>query len=144
MLSIEFHFTVEKNETSLPWVVTICQKRIQKCRAKVFSCNRRTANLNTCKNHPIIAGIHMQIFTVTCTYLILESHFVEYTVCLTWSYPAKVTTFVSYFHCNGLLVKVLDSQPRGPAFKTTGWLQGRLGLSSIGGQSNEYQGCLGT
>ena len=26
--------------------------------------------------------------------------------------------------CNGLVVKVLDSQSRGPVFKTTGWLQG--------------------
>ena len=27
---------------------------------------------------------------------------------------------------NGLVVKTLDSQSRGPLFKTTGWLQGRL------------------
>ena len=32
---------------------------------------------------------------------------------------------------NGLVVKTLDSQSRGPVFKTTGWLQGRLSLSSF-------------
>ena len=32
---------------------------------------------------------------------------------------------------NGLVVKALDSQSRGPVFKTTGWLQGRLSLSSF-------------
>ena len=31
---------------------------------------------------------------------------------------------------NGLVVKVLDSQSRGPTFKTNGWLQGQLSLSS--------------
>ena len=31
----------------------------------------------------------------------------------------------------GLVVKVLDSKSRGPVFKTTGWLQGRLSLSSF-------------
>ena len=35
---------------------------------------------------------------------------------------------------NGLVVKVLDSQSRGPVIKTTGWLQGRLSLSSFQGQ----------
>ena len=29
---------------------------------------------------------------------------------------------------------VLDSQSRGPMFKTTGWLQGRLSLSSFQGR----------
>ena len=38
-----------------------------------------------------------------------------------------------------LVVKALDSQFRGPVFKTTGWLQGRLSLSSFRGRSNEYQ-----
>ena len=33
----------------------------------------------------------------------------------------------------GLLVKVLDSQSRGPMFKTTGWLRGWLSLSSFWG-----------
>ena len=32
---------------------------------------------------------------------------------------------------NHLVVKALDSQSRGPKFKTTGWLQGRLSLSSF-------------
>ena len=33
----------------------------------------------------------------------------------------------------GLVVKVLDSQSRCPVFKTTGWLQGQLSLSSFRG-----------
>ena len=32
---------------------------------------------------------------------------------------------------HGLVVKSLDSQSRGPVFKITGWLQGRLSLSSF-------------
>ena len=32
---------------------------------------------------------------------------------------------------DGLAVKALDSQSRGPVFKTTGWLQGWLSLSPI-------------
>ena len=39
----------------------------------------------------------------------------------------------SHVNSNGLVVKVLDSQSRGPMFKTTGWLQGWLSLSSIWG-----------
>ena len=35
---------------------------------------------------------------------------------------------------NGLVVKALDSQFRGPVFKTAGWLQGRLSLSSSRGR----------
>ena len=35
---------------------------------------------------------------------------------------------------NGLVVKALDSQSRGLVFKTTGWLQGQLSLSSFPGQ----------
>ena len=35
---------------------------------------------------------------------------------------------------DGLVVKSLDSQSRGPVFKTTGWLQGRLSLSSFQGR----------
>ena len=35
---------------------------------------------------------------------------------------------------NGLVVRALDSQSRGPVFKTTGWLQGRLSLSSFRGR----------
>ena len=34
----------------------------------------------------------------------------------------------------GLVAKVLDSQSRDPVFKTTGWLQGRLSLSSFQGR----------
>ena len=35
---------------------------------------------------------------------------------------------------SGLVVKALVSQSRGPMFKTTGWLQGRLSLSSFRGR----------
>ena len=41
------------------------------------------------------------------------------------------------------MVKVLDFQSRGPGFKTTGWLQGQLSLSSFRGRSAEYQELLG-
>ena len=45
---------------------------------------------------------------------------------------------------NGLVVKALDSQSRGPVFKTTEWLQGRLSLSSFQGRQNEYHEFLET
>ena len=35
---------------------------------------------------------------------------------------------------NGVVVKMLDSQFRGPVFKTTGWLQGQLSLSFLTGR----------
>ena len=38
------------------------------------------------------------------------------------------------FLSNGLVVKALDSQSRGPVFKTTGLLQGRLSRSSFRGR----------
>ena len=45
---------------------------------------------------------------------------------------------------NGLVVKALDSQSRGSMFKITGWLQHRLSLSSLRGQSNKYHEFLET
>ena len=45
---------------------------------------------------------------------------------------------------NELMVKILDSQSRGPQFKTTGWLLGQLSLSSFLGRSVEYLKLLGT
>ena len=57
-----------------------------------------------------------------------------------------ITVFLSVLKCilmicmnqmflwsNDLVVKALDSQSRGSMFKTTGWLQGQLSLSSLGG-----------
>ena len=41
------------------------------------------------------------------------------------------------FMSNGLMIKALDSQSRGPVFK------GRLSLSHFRGRSNEYQEFLG-
>ena len=35
---------------------------------------------------------------------------------------------------NGIVVKALDSISRGPVFKTSGWLQGRLSLSPFRGR----------
>ena len=36
-------------------------------------------------------------------------------------------------HVNGLVVKALNCQSKGPWFETSGWLQGRLSLSSFRG-----------
>ena len=44
----------------------------------------------------------------------------------------------------GIVVKALDSQSRGPKFKTAGWLQGQYSLSSFWGWLNKYQELLGT
>ena len=41
------------------------------------------------------------------------------------------TPYIWSLWTNGLVVKTLDSQSSGPVFKTTGWLQGRLSLSSF-------------
>ena len=52
--------------------------------------------------------------------------------------------FISFFPqklkqwSNGLVAKELDSRSRGPVFKTTGWLQGRLSLSSFRGFNPEH------
>ena len=40
---------------------------------------------------------------------------------------------------NGLVVKALDPQSRSSVFKTTGWLQGRLSLSSFRGTRNFWE-----
>ena len=45
-----------------------------------------------------------------------------------------VNYLVNYYMVNGLVVKALDSQSRGPVLKTAGWLQGRLNLSSSRGR----------
>ena len=47
---------------------------------------------------------------------------------------SKAYNFTKTLSSNGLVVKALDSQSRGPVFKTTGWLQGRLSLSSLQGR----------
>ena len=46
----------------------------------------------------------------------------------------KTSWLVILLWSDGLVVKLLDSQSRGPVFKTTRWLQGRLSLSSFRGQ----------
>ena len=45
---------------------------------------------------------------------------------------------------NDLVVKVLDSESRGPVLKTIEWFQSRLRFSSFRGQLNEYQEFVGT
>ena len=45
-----------------------------------------------------------------------------------------VVNFLLVLLFYGLVVKALDSQSRGPVFKTTGWFQGRLSLSSFQGR----------
>ena len=45
---------------------------------------------------------------------------------------------------DGLVVKALDVQSGGPEFKTSGWLQGQLRISSFRSQLNEYQELLET
>ena len=51
---------------------------------------------------------------------------------------AQAIVLVYFIHSciwsNGLVVKVLDSQSTSPVFKTTGWLQGWLNLSSFWGR----------
>ena len=48
---------------------------------------------------------------------------------------SALTTRPSLGASDGLVVKALDSQSRGPVIKTAGWLQGRLSLSSFRGHS---------
>ena len=45
---------------------------------------------------------------------------------------------------NDLVVRVQVYQTVGPRFKTMRWLKNCISLSSFKGQSNEYQGFLGT
>ena len=42
--------------------------------------------------------------------------------------------YIFFLWSNGLVVKMMDSRSRGSVFKTTGWLQGRLSLSSFRGR----------
>ena len=44
---------------------------------------------------------------------------------------------------HGLIIRVMDSPSKGLGFRTTGWLQRGLSLSSIQGQLNECQNVLG-
>ena len=52
---------------------------------------------------------------------------------------------ISFFQwSNGQVVKARDFQSKDSVFKTTGWLQSRLTLSSFRDRSNKYQEFLGT
>ena len=72
---------------------------------------------------PLVVGDHIQIQNQTGPHLIK------------WDKTGKVLEvcqFDQYAICvDGLVVKVLDSQFRGPVFKTGGWLQGQLSLPSF-------------
>ena len=57
-----------------------------------------------------------------------ENDLMHCKLCVKWKTKiASCDNFSLSF--SGLVVKWLDSQSRGPVFKTTGWLQGRLSLS---------------
>ena len=43
-----------------------------------------------------------------------------------------------------VVIRALDSQSSSPGFKTAGWFQGRLILSSFRDRLNEYQELLGS
>ena len=66
------------------------------------------------------------------------AHILRYFVVLTGvfccSNCCSTVVLCCSYRSNGLVVKVLDSQSRGPVFKTTGWLQGRFNSSSFQGQ----------
>ena len=92
-----------------------------------------------------------------CTEANKSQRFSRKFVCERWTecislHGKTISSFLSLFSLvlvtkrwsNGLVVKALDSQSMGPVFKTTGWLQGRLSLSSFRGRWNEYQQLLGT
>ena len=46
----------------------------------------------------------------------------------------NIVSLVVFLWSSGLVVKALDSQSRDPVLNTTGWLQGRLSLSSFRGR----------
>ena len=57
-------------------------------------------------------------------------------VVLPWSHHCILSASSGWSkndRCNGLVVKALDSQSRGPGPKPTGWFQGRLSISSSRG-----------
>ena len=74
------------------------------------------------------AEIQATIFKQWILKTILWRH--SYSIWFAKSYSERYSQIWS----NGLEVKVLDSQSRGPLFKTTEWLQGRLSLSSFQGR----------
>ena len=69
----------------------------------------------------------------------IESCIIE-RVCNIILFLIAINWFSSYWFpwSNGLVVRALDCQSRGPRFKTIRWLQSRLSLSSFRGRSNEY------
>ena len=103
------------------------------------------SNANKCTHLPFHTGHISFVFTYFYKMLhtsfhqfvnnlyILRKYFVD--IQILYSYiknKSKVNSLSTPY--NGLVVKMLDSQSRGPVFKTTGWLQGRLSLSSFRGR----------
>ena len=70
----------------------------------------------------------LQIVVLFCAVPNEEKHFSTFSVLE----PFLIVPIVAA--SNGLVVKALDFQTRGPVFKTTGWFQGRLSLSSFRGR----------
>ena len=70
----------------------------------------------------------LQIVVLFCAVPNEEKHFSTFSVLE----PFLIVPIVAA--SNGLVVKAQDFQSRGPVFKTTGWFQGRLSLSSFRGR----------
>ena len=72
-----------------------------------YCCRKQHKNIENWRiiEQNLVLSLRFSLFTATCA---------------SWS--------------NGVVVKALDSQFRGPVFKTSGWLQGWLSLSSFRGR----------
>ena len=92
-------------------------------RKKWLLCCIYNPHRNFISDHVTNIGENLDLFSANYDHIFLMGYF-----------NAK---FQNHFHkefCDGLVVKALDSQSRGPVFKTTGWLQGRLSPSSFRGR----------
>ena len=92
----------------------------------------------------VVINWQLQNFNVNASHTVSETDFVYSFYFLQILKPVILFNHLMVILFNGLVVKVLDSQSRGPVFKTNGWLQGRLSLSSFLGRWNEYREFLGT
>ena len=80
----------------------------------ILEASRSCGNIHCSYQHYQPGKITLQVSVLIIDYLVATSY----------------QLWMMYFV---IVVKVLDSQSRGPVFKTTGWLQGRLRLSSFRG-----------
>ena len=75
-------------------------------------------------------GLQPTFLFLTCSSLMNYGHIIK--ILALQIFEAFVRIFFNVnLWSNGLVVKALDSQSRGPVFKTSEWLQGRLSLSSF-------------